>query len=131
MSEISAEVLSALRSADACAKCHALFSKPPLPGCNQVPKSFLKAVSWAYLCTACAGIFLGVAGLGPEGVEALREPLACQKCFDELVKAFKRDRETAERKVNHPKAVSYVPWCNECVRIVLEHVAKPKETVHA
>ena len=128
---ISVEVLKALREAEACPRTLTVVTRPTMPGYNNVPANFLKAVSWAYLCDACATLMLGAIGAGTEAIAALREPLACQPCFDELVAAFKRDRETKDRKVEHPKAVGKLPWCDACAQIVFDHLAKPKEAVHA
>lgn len=114
----------AVRELEACPNCISVFARPTMPGYNKVPKRFLNAITWAYLCDGCALIVLGLWSHGADKIPAFREPLSCQKCFKSLDDEFKRDRETAGRKVNHPKAASYVAWCDECVVIVRESCAK-------
>ena len=118
---------AALRLLDACPRCTERFSKPPLPGYNPIPKYFLKALGWAYLCDGCLEIVLREMGYGLEGAKAFRESLSCLKCLKSLEEAFKSDKETAGRKVNHPKAASYVTWCDDCIAIIVEALKKPVE----
>ncbi len=129
MSTPTSEVLKALREVEACPRTLAIMNRPTMPGFNKIPPVFLKAVSWVDSCDSCAALMLGA--IGTDAVAALREPLSCQPCFDELVAAFKRDRETKDRKVEHPKAAPRMPWCDVCVQIVLEYLSKPKEIAHA
>lgn len=131
LKSVQSEVLKALRGADACPRTLAVMTRPTMPGYNKVPPIFLKAVSWADSCDACATLMLAAIGVGTEAIPVLREPLSCQPCFDDLVAAFKRDRESKDRKVDHPKAIGKIPWCDECVGIVIEHLSKPKEVAHA
>lgn len=119
---------AAMRAPDACPRCHDVFTRPTMPGHNRVPAHFLKAATWAYLCSACAGIMLdalGCASAGDAGIGLLREPLSCPECAKELDAAFKLDRETAGKKVPHPKAVSRIAWCDGCAGIVVAHLRAP------
>lgn len=116
-----------LRQLDACPRCKDRFSEPPLPGCNAIPKYFLKAVCWAYQCDACLAIVLREMGYGLERVKEFRESLSCLKCLKSLEVEFKKDKETAGRKVNHPKASSYLTWCDDCIAIIVEALKKPVE----
>lgn len=116
-----------LRQLDACSRCKDRFSQPPLPGCNAIPKYFLKAVAWAYHCDGCLEIVLREMGYGLEGAKVFGESLSCLKCLKSLEEAFKVDKETAGRKVNHPKASSYLTWCDDCITIIVEALKKPVE----
>lgn len=112
-----------LREKDACGKCFGVFSRPTLPGSSKTPKHFLKATSWAYLCTECATIVLMELGHGADRVLALREPRSCLKCLEDLKEEFRKAGQEG-KTVKHPNAASYLPWCDSCVRIVMEHLAK-------
>lgn len=125
------EAFAALRALDACPKCHAVFARPTMPGQNKMPAHFLKAATWAYHCDECAVLTLRALGYGAERIPVFREPSSCVACLEELDRAFKLDRETAGRKVPHPKAVSKIAWCDECVRIILGCLAKPVELQEA
>lgn len=126
---MSAEI-AALRTPDACARCHGIFARPAMPGHNRVPAHFLKAATWAYLCEACAAIVLAALGQAaedalPPAILLMRDAPSCPGCLKELEEAFQQDRESAARKVPHPKAVSRMAWCDECARIVLDRLGAP------